>query len=465
MNRRSALLMLAATASGCAGPRPAQPPAARIAVPAGWRTPLAPGRAIESDWWRSFGDPALAAVVEAALAANLDLAIAAARVVEARAQERLARAQMGPELDLGASAAYARTVNPFGQPSTATAAQPAAQVSWDLDLFGRLARADAAARAQILSTQAARDAVALSVAASAATGYIALRGLDARLEIAQRTVSDRTESVRLARRRAETGYTSDLELRQAEAELHAAEQLAPQLQLGVSRQENALRALTGLPPGTVTRGLPLDRLIPPAIPDGLPSDLLRRRPDLYQAEEALVAADRSLDSARAAFMPNVRLTGSAGLALSTALADPIGLWSIGGSILAPLFDSGRLRAQADAAAARRDQAALAYGRAVLNALREVDDSLAGVQRSGEQAAAIAAQRDALARGQLIAANRYRAGYSSYIEQLDAQRGLLAAELALVQATADRLTAFATLYQALGGGWTVTQVGRFARPSP
>jgi outer membrane protein TolC len=189
----------------------------------------------------------------------------------------------------------------------------------------------------------------------------------------------------------------------------------------------------------------------------LPADLLRRRPDIAQAERTLVAADRSLDSARAAFLPNLSLTGSAGVVLSTALSNPVGVFSLGGSVLAPLFDGGRLRAQADAAAARRDQAAFGYRRAALNAFREVDDSLAGVLRTGEQETALAGQRDALAAALRNAANRYRAGYSSYLDQLDTQRGLLGAELALVQARADRLNAYVGLYQALGGGWSPAEL--------
>jgi NodT family efflux transporter outer membrane factor (OMF) lipoprotein len=295
-----------------------------------------------------------------------------------------------------------------------------------------------------------------------ASGYIQLRALDQRLAVARETLAARSEALRIARRRAETGYTSNLELRQAEGEYRATEQLVPQAQLLVARQENALSLLLGTSPGPIPRGLPLDRLLAPAVPDGLPADLLRRRPDLFQAEQALVAADRSLDSARAAMMPNVALTGSAGVVLSTALANPIGVFSIGGSVLSPLFDGGRLRAQADAAAARRDQAAWSYQRAALIAFREVDDSLASVLRSGQQATALAGQRAAAAGALRIASNRYRAGYSAYIEQLDAQRALLTAELALIQARADRLAAYVSLYQTFGGGWAREDVGAVGR---
>jgi NodT family efflux transporter outer membrane factor (OMF) lipoprotein len=454
--------MLALAASGCIGPRPATPPEAAVVPPPAWRTTLGPGEPIRADWWSAFGDPVLTALIGHALAANPDLGAAAARIEEARAQELLARAQLLPLVNTAVSGSEARALNPFGRATTNTAAQPAVTASYDLDLFGRLRQADAATRAQLLATEGARDTVRLGIVSSVATGYVTLRAFDARLAIARETLTARGEALRIARRRAEKGYTSNLELHQAEAEYRATEQLVPQAELAIARQENALSVLVGGVPGPIARGVPLAGLTAPPVPPGLPANLLRQRPDLFQAEQTLVAADRTLDSARAAMLPNVTLTGSAGLVLSTALADPVGAFSLGGSILAPIFDAGRLRAQADIAAARRDQAAFAYRRAALIAFREADDALAGVLRSGQQAQALAGQRDALAAALFNASERYRAGYSSYLEQLDAQRGLLAAELSLVQAQADRLDAYISLYQALGGGWSPAEIMMVSR---
>ncbi len=461
VKRIAATLALLAL-SACLGPRPEAPAATAVVAPPAWRTALGPAQPIRADWWSAFGDPVLTGLVERALANNPDLGAAAARVEEARAQERLSRAQLAPTVNAGLPASDARALNAFGIPSTNLGAQPTISASYDLDLFGRLRQADAAARAQLLATEGARDTVRLGIASSVASGYITLRALDARLAVARDTLAARGDALRIARRRAETGYTSNLELHQAEGEYRATEQLVPQAELAISRQENALSLLLGDTPAAIARGVPLVSLAAPAIPEGLPADLLRRRPDLFQAEQALVATDRSLDSARAAMLPNLSLTGSAGLVLSTALSNPVGVFSLGGSILSPIFDAGRLRAQTDASAARRDQAAFAYRKAALTAFREVDDSLAGVQRSGEQAAALAGQRDALAAALHNASNRYRAGYSSYLDQLDTQRGLLSAELALVQARADRLTAYVTLYQAMGGGWSPDQVDAVRR---
>ena len=459
----TAVLALAAALAGCAGPRADAPIAAAVAPPPAWRTALGPGEPIQADWWSAFGDPQLTALVERALTSNTDIAIAAARVEEARSQLDLARAQLAPQIGGTVPVSGGRSLSPFGTASTAIGAQPGVQASYDLDLFGRLKAASSAARAQLLSSEGARDTVRLGVAAAAATGYITLRGLDARLLVVNATLAARTEGLRIARRRAETGYTSALELHQAEAEYHATQQLVPQVQLAIARAENALSLLEGQAPGAVPRGLRLDQLQTPPVPDGLPADLLRRRPDLFQAEQALVAADRSLDSARAAFLPNLTLTGTAGLVLSSALSNPVGIFALGGSLLAPLFSGGRLEAQQGVAVARRDQAAFAYRKVALTAFREVDDSLAGVARSAEQYRDLAGQRDALAAALNNARNRYRAGYTSYIEQLDAQRGLLGAELALIQARADRLNAYVALYQAMGGGWDPAAVAASRRP--
>ena len=451
MKRALALAVL--LVCGCAGVRPAAPPAAAVQAPAAWRTTLGPGTPVDAGWWNGFGDPELTRLVEAALANNVDIAVAAARVEEARAQFRLAEAQRLPNVQAAAGGGEEREVSPFGTGVTTQGGQGLVAASYDLDLFGRLRTAAAAARAAMLASAAARDGVRLAVASATASGYIGLRSLDARLVVLKETLASRTEELRIARRRADTGYTSRLELSQAEAEYRGTEQLIPAAELAISRQEDALSLLVGESPRAIARGAALDAMRAPPVPAGLPSDLLRRRPDIAQAEDQLVAADRSLDSARAAFLPDVQLTASGGLAAAGIFPEnPITLFSVGGSILAPIFDSGRLKAQADVAAARRDQAAFAYRRTALTAFREVDDALAAVVRAEQQERSVTAQRDALAEALRFAADRYRAGYSPYLEQLLAQRGLLAADLTLVQLHADRLTAMISLYQALGGGW-------------
>lgn len=450
----AALLPLAA----CAGPAVDLAAVEAVAPPAGWRINAGPTAPIDRAWWQAFGDPALTALVERALERNIDIALATARVREARAQQMAARAQLLPTLDGSGGESDARSINAFGQPVTQQAGQVQAQVAWEADLFGRLSDQASAARSRWLASQAARDAVRLSIASAAASSYITLLALDTRLAVARETLAARADALHLAERRVAAGYSPQLELAQAQAEYQATAQLIPTLEQGIARQENGLRLLTGDVPGAVARGAAFASLAEPAIPDGLPADLLRRRPDIAQAEYQLAASDSTLAAARKRFLPQLRLTGSGGAVWSSLLSDdPIGIWSLGASVLAPLFEGGRLRAGAESAAAQRDQAALAYRRAALAAFRDVDDALAVARHSDEQVRILTAQRDALANGFRLARNRYQAGYSPYLEQLDAQRGLLGAELALLQARADALNARVTLYQAMGGGWSADAI--------
>lgn len=452
MARLVSASLLAASLAACAGPHVATTAMDPVAPPPAWRTDAGTAAPLERDWWQSFGDPALAALVEKALANNSDIGLAAARVREARANVALARAQTLPAIDATLGGGRSRSVSPFGQPSEQNFAQPQIQVAYEVDLFGRLADQQAAARDSWFASAAAHDSVQLSVAAAVASNYVTLRGLDARLAVARETVRARAESLRIARSRVGSGYSPKLELQQAQAEYDATAQIVPQIELAIARTEDALSLLAGDTPQAAGRGVELDRLAVPAVPDGLPSELLRRRPDVAQAEYQLAASDKNLAAARKRFLPQLRLTSAAGAAFSTLLADPITIWSIGGSILAPIFEGGRLTAQADAAGAQRDQAAFAYRRTALTAFREVEDALAAVQHIDRQIGFAQSQRDALAEGLRLATNRYREGYSPYLEQLDAQRGLLGAELSLIQLRADALSARIQLFQAMGGGW-------------
>lgn len=450
---RRAILMFALAASACAGPRPAVPKAAAVLPPPGWRDGGAADAAVDAQWWQGFGDPVLARLVECALAGNVDIEMAAARVDEARARFSLAGAEQLPDLSLAAGGERDRHVDAFGQAVEETAGQGQVAISYDLDLFGRLRNAMAAAKATLLASEAARDNVRLAVAASVASGYIQLRALDARLSVLQATLASRDASLKVAQRRADAGYSTALELRQAQAQRDDAAQLIPATQLAIRRQEDGLSVLLGDNPGPIPRGAPLDALTLPPPAAVMPAALLRRRPDIAAAEQQLVSADRSLDSARAAFLPSIQLNGTAGyVASSLLMSNPVSVFALGGSILAPLFDAGRLRAEQRAQAAERDVAAFAYRQAALNAFREVENALDAVARTDEQEAALIREQQAASSLLTLASNRYREGYSPYLEQVDAERGLLATDLAVVQIRADRLASAVTLYQAVGGGW-------------
>ena len=452
MMRRSFALAAttAITLSACAPTLQDAPLGAAVAPPADWRTSLEVTAPVEADWWASFGDPQLSQLVERARAANPDVQVALARVEEARATELASRGFLLPSLGAGVEGGVQREVSPFGQPQTTVAAQPAFRASYELDLFGKNAARVDAAEAGVAASAAAAEAARLSVSAAAASGYIILLALDRRLAVLEETLVARQEAVKFARDRAEVGYTSQLPLRQAEAEYQATAQLVPQLQAQIARQENALSVLTGTMPGAIERGGTLEQLIQPPAPATLPSELLRRRPDVAAAEYRIAAADAQMRVARADFLPSIDLGAAAGLVLSDLLADPVGVWSLGGSILAPIFQGGRLQAQLDGATAQRDQAAWAYRSTVLDAFREVEDRMAVLSNLKEQESALEAQRVAVADALRHARNRYRAGYTPYIEQVDAQRALLGVELSLIQVRADELTALVGLYQAVGG---------------
>jgi outer membrane protein, multidrug efflux system len=446
-------LALVVLLAACAGPRADAPDAARVEPPVRWRTDATTADDVDARWWATFGDPRLAALVEEALANNDDIAIAANRVREARGQLRLAGAALLPTVRGSIDGARDRDVSPFGEPELQTASQSQFAIAYDLDLFGRLAATRDAARNALLATEAAHETVRLAVASSTAQAYINLVALDTRLHILQDTLKARAESLDYAQRRTKAGYASQLDVAQAEGEYQATAQQIPPTILAQRRTEDALAVLVGAAPRAADRIDALETLAIPTVPSLLPSRLLRRRPDLAQAEYQVVAADRSLDAARAAFMPDIQLGASGGLVTSTLLEGPIRIFTLGGSILVPLFEGGRLEAGAEIATARRDEAAFAYRRAALNAFREVEDAMASVQQSGAQEDAARRQRDAAARTLAIADDRYKTGYSPYLEQLDAQRGLLTAELAVAQVRTDRLTAAVTLYQTLGGGWS------------
>jgi len=358
-------------------------------------------------------------------------------------------------LTAGLTPTRGRAIGPFGTPVESTAIQGNVQAAYELDPFGRLEQATEAARLDYAAQQAAADAVALSVAANTASGYLNLRGLDAQLELARATLQSRLRSLDLARRQFEVGYSSRLELSQAEAEYRTTAGVVPQLERAITQQENALALLLGASPGPIARGATLATLNPPAIQPGLPSSLLRRRPDIAQAERTLAAADASLEVARDQMLPALRLTASVG-GYAHNLPDLLGsgtmLWSVGGSILAPIFDAGRLHAQAAISASLRDRAVFAYESVVRNAFAETENGLAAVQRLREQLEQAEARRVATAEVLRVAHNRYANGYSSYLEELDAQRNSFSAENNVLQLRASYLAAHVDLYRALGGGW-------------
>jgi multidrug efflux system outer membrane protein len=376
------------------------------------------------------------------------------------------RSQIFPQAAVQAQAARQRVSPsaaglPAGTPSTFESYALDLGVAWEIDLWGRLRRATEAARAELLASEQARLAVILSLVAAVAASYVTLVDLDRQLEIARSTAQSRGESYRIFRLRFEGGTVSEVELNQALSDYELAQATIPLLEKQIAQQENALSVLLGRYPGPVVRGRPLDGLASPAVPEGLPSELLERRPDLLQAEQALVAANARIGVAKAAFFPSISLTaflGTASSSLSDLFSGPARTWSYGGVLTQPIFTAGSLSGQLAVAEAQNRQALEQYQRAIQTAFQEVNDALVDQAKTREQLAAQRRQVEALRNYARHARLRYDNGYTSYLEVTDADTRLFNAELQYVQVQGQLLLALIDVYKAMGGGWVAQAAG-------
>jgi multidrug efflux system outer membrane protein len=416
-------------------------------------------------WWNVFRDPELQGLVREALLHNPDVRIAAARVDELRGLYGVARAAQFPQVQLTADVVHARASErgaapiPPGVSPVGTLYNASAEVTYQTDFWGQFRGLAAEARANLLAQEEARSNVVLSVVTSVAQAYFQLRELDLELEITRRTVASFEDSLRLTRIRFEGNVASELDVRQAETALYSAQAQIPQLDVQIAQQENAISILAGRNPAGVRRGAPITgQNAPPDVPAGLPSQLLARRPDLRQAEAQLVGAFAGIGVARAQFLPQFSLTASGGFtstALSTLLSGPALAWQLVAGLAQPIFQGGRLRANLEAAEARREQAAIAYSAALQRALADVDDALVAYHKTGEQLALQRSLVESSSAALNLANSRYTAGVSTYLEVLDAQRQLFNAELSRARTEGALLVALVRLYGALGGGWDAT----------
>ncbi|MFZ5455207.1 MAG: efflux transporter outer membrane subunit [Pseudomonadota bacterium] len=452
-------LACAALLSGCmVGPDyvrptvdlPAQYAPAQDAVPV----------AVARGWWKQFNDDTLNTLVERALADNADVQRAAARIEQADALLREAGAALFPDVGLGTSASRSRISGvgvpiPAGAPLYRNSFQTAISTSFELDFWGRLRRASEAARAQALGTRHAKDTVELTLVSQVVGGYLNLRALDAQLVLSRDTLATRRENVDILRSRVERGLTNELELQQALGAVAAIEAQIADLARSRGIAENQIALLTGnlgmhIDAGDL-RSLPL----PPLPPAGLPSSLLDARPDVRQAEAELASANAQIGVAKAALYPSISLTGNYGSQsreLSDLFSGPANIWSLGVALDLPLFDAGRRSARVDQATAQQKQALAGYVSAIRNAFTDVRDALVAAEQYAQSVSALQAQSDAAARSLHLAQKRYDAGYSRYLEVLDAQRTANEASLALVRARQGQLAEVVNLYAALGGGW-------------
>ncbi len=453
--------IVALALSGCMlGPNYSRPD---VDMPQGWRLSVDKAAAVANvPWWEQFKDQVLNEYIQTSLEQNKDLKIAVAVVQEYYARLGITRSELFPSLDAAAAGARIRSSNTF-LPSSSGVDQNfndfvlAFQLTYELDLWGRIRRATEAARADLLSQEEAQRTVILTLVTSVAGTYIGLLELDKRLDIARQTLKSFEESLRLIRLRFEGGVTSELEVRQAESQVESAAVVIPRLETEIARKENQLSVLLGQNPVEIKRGKTLDELKIPDVPSSQPSDLLEQRPDVLQAEDQLVAANAKIGEAKAEYFPKINLGALLGFETSELVDffDGSSLFYKFGAVLAqPLFEGGRISNQVKSAEARTEQAIYNYEQTILNALKEVNDALVGYKNSGVELDVQNRQVGILKDYLRLAELRYDEGLVEYLNVLDAQRKLFDAELAQAEAQGKHFLNLVGLYKALGGGWVM-----------
>src|SRR5690349_10932998 len=447
--------------AGCMmGPKYKRP---AVNVPQEYRTPE-PQLATQASslgneqWWQLYQDPVLTQLIHTAIAQNYDVRIAAARVLEAQAQVGITRSNQFPSASVGADV--------FSQQNAkVTKVFPAYQVNggdlnlsviWNLDFWGKYRRQTEAARAQLLATEWERRAVLSSLLANVATAYFQLRALDSELEISQRTLASRQESLKLTQFLESHGSNSGLDVSQAEQLVYTASETIPDLERQIQQQENLLSVLLGENPGSITRGQALtEQPVPESVPAGLPSELLERRPDVRQAEEIIVAANAQIGVAKASFFPSISLTGTGGLesnALNRFINAPSQTWFGALSVAQPVFQGGALRSGLRLTRAQYQEAVLSYQQTVQNAFEQVSNSLVASQKDREFREQQELLTQAARQTNQLSEVLYKNGGASYLQVLTSETNYFSAELNLVDAQLNERLALVQLYQSLGGGW-------------
>jgi outer membrane protein, multidrug efflux system len=457
-------LVLLTALAGCAlgpdyrRPETTTPPAYRFERDA------APDSIADTGWWQVYQDPVLQSLIREALADNLDVRIAAARIDQARASLGAARLQQLPQASATAGATRQRTSLyelPAGIPALGNVFSLEGSLSYEIDFWGKYRRATEAARAQLLQSVYAKQDVLAGLVASVATAYFTLQTLDDELAITHRTVETRQKFVDLTQAQHDRGTVSELDVATAQAQLAIAKANLPDLKRQIGQTEDQLSVLLGHNPDQILRSAGAaaapgtDHAAPPVPAAGLPSSLLERRPDVREAEQNLVAANAEVGVAKANLFPSITLTavgGGVSTALSSLFSGPARTWSVGGNVLQPLLNPQRSLYQLDLADAQKRQALLQYQKSVQTAFQEVSDALIAREQDADLQAAEEAQVDAQRRANTIALARYRVGYASYFNVIDADRDLFTAELTLSAARLSTLLSVVQLYRALGGGW-------------
>jgi outer membrane protein, multidrug efflux system len=407
-------------------------------------------------WWQVFQDPKLQELIRLALKQNYDLQQATERINAARAQLAITRSSLYPQVSGNANFTGGKE---NVEQSKYNFLVLAADAAFQVDFFGRLRRATEASRAQLLASEDARQTVVLTLVSDVASDYFALLELDLELQITHNTVDAQIASVKLTNLRLDHGVATKLDVLQAQQTLDTANAQIPDLERQIAQEENAISILLGNYPQEVARGLPLvEQSLPPGVPPGLPSAMLERRPDIREAEQNLIAANAEIGVAKAAFFPQISLTGSGGgafgrsSAFSSLMSSQLGIWSYGAQVSQPIFTGGALKGNLHLAESQQRQALTAYRQAIQRSFGDVSDALIGYSKDHEvrvrQEQSVADLQESVR----ISNMRYQGGTTTYLEVLDGQRSLYSAELTLAQARGTEYQSLVQLYRALGGGW-------------
>jgi outer membrane protein, multidrug efflux system len=407
-------------------------------------------------WWQVFQDPRLQELIRTALKENYDLQLATERISAARAQVTITRSSLFPQVQ--ANSNFEGGKDPTSQ-STYNILAVTADAAFQLDLFGRLRRATEASRAQLLATEDARETVVLTLVSDVASDYFALLELYLELQITRDTVKTQEDSVKLTKLRLDHGLATKLDVLQAQQVLDTANAAVPDLERQIGQEEDAISILLGHYPESVRPGLPLaEQPLPPEVPPGMPSTLLERRPDIRQVEQDLITANAEIGVARAAFFPQISLTGSGGGAFGRStlftglMSSQTGIWSYGVQVSQPIFTGGALSGNLRLAESEQRQELIAYKQVIQLSFRDVSDALIGYQKLHQVRVAQEITVKDLQDSVDTSLRRYRGGITTYLEVLDGQRSLFTAELTLAQARGNEYQSLVQLYKALGGGW-------------
>jgi len=422
------------------------------------------------DWWKQFEDPVLDALIAEALANNKSLKTAAATIEQAAGVLMQTRAPLFPQIGYSGSATRQRlsqsnaTSVPSIVPNPQSSFELLGGANWEIDLWGRIRRLSESAQANLFATEEARRGVILSLVASVAGSYIQLRALDEQLEIAERTRGIYGESVKQFELKFKHGQVSAMTVEQARSEYETAAAAIPPIKSQIVQTENGICILLGRNPGPISRGKALSELALPAVPSGLPSQLLERRPDIAQAEQNLIAANAQIGAAKALYFPTISLTGALGVSsseLSSLFSGPAHMWSFAGSFTGPIFTAGAIAGQVKQAEAMQQGALWSYENAIQSAFSDVENALSSHAELTEQLKAQDRLVTALREYARLARMLYEGGYTQYLTVLYAEEQLFPAELNYVQIHGSTLASLVSIYQAMGGGW-VSEAAKFTQ---